>query len=186
MSFIQTQWSLRLAAVSIRILRFCLTMPCFHSNVGMMKILQIYFSVLTLWFSLVRGHCEPSVGGCSVPVSLHCCMDTSDTAVSSVYLHGSPYVSAKKLEDCELYMYFHLQNPAFVPTLAILPQISYHFFSECKIRNSKEKRFPACFSLNIKQWKLNSRKIAYMTKFWFQFILTRRFLTWILREKKNM
>lgn len=60
----------------------------------------------------------------------------------------------KKLEDCELYMYFHLQNPAFVPTLAILPQISYHFFYECKIRNSKEKRFPACFSLNIKQWKI--------------------------------
>ena len=95
MSFIQTQWSLRLAAVSIQILRFCLTMPCFHSNVGMMKLFQKYFSVLTLWFSLVRGHCEPSVGGCSVPVSLHCCMDTSDTAVSSVYLRDSPYVSAK-------------------------------------------------------------------------------------------
>lgn len=160
MSFIQTQWSLRLAAVSIQILRFCLTMPCFHSNVGMMKLFQKYFSVLTLWFSLVRGHCEPSVGGCSVPVSLHCCMDTSDTAVSSVYLRGSPYVSAKnwKIVNYTCIFIFKIQH-------LFLHWLFYHksyiiFFSKCKIRNSKEKRFPACFSLDIKQWKLNSRKIA--------------------------
>ena len=185
MSFIQTQWSLRLAAVSIQILRFCLTMPCFHSNVGMMKLFQKYFSVLTLWFSLVRGHCEPSVGGCSVPVSLHCCMDTSDTAVSSVYLRGSPYVSAKnwKIVNYTCIFIFKIQH-LFLHWLFY--HKSYIIFSLNVNPQFKELRFPACFSLNIKQWKLNSRKFAYMTKFWFQIILTRSFLTWILREKKNM